>query len=190
MRIIAGSAGGLVLRTPRGRGVRPTSGRVRTSLFSILGPTVAGARAADLFAGCGALGIEALSRGAAWCCFVETGRGALAALAENLRRARLADRAEVLRCDAFRAAAHLVARGPLDLVFLDPPYALVRRDLGRLLALLEALAPGLAAEPPGLLVVQHPARAPLPDAAGPLAAADRRAWGGTAVTFFERAASP
>ena len=101
MRIIAGSARGLRLRVPRGLRVRPTSGRVRTSLFSILGERVEEARVADLFAGCGSLGIEALSRGAAFCSFVENARPAIAALRDNLARAHLADRAELLPHDAF-----------------------------------------------------------------------------------------
>jgi len=125
MQVIAGSARGVPLRVPPGLRVRPTSGRVRTSLFSILGDSVVGARVADLFAGSGALGIEALSRGAAYCCFVENARPALAALKDNLAKTRLAASAEILSCDAFAAVPQLEARGPFDLVLLDPPYRLL-----------------------------------------------------------------
>jgi 16S rRNA (guanine(966)-N(2))-methyltransferase RsmD len=184
MRVIAGSARGVPLRVPHGFQVRPTSGRVRTSLFSILGGSVVGARVADLFAGSGALGIEALSRGAAWCCFVENARPALAALADNLARTRLADRAEVLACDAFAAAPQLAARGPFGLVLLDPPYRLVRGGDDPFLALLEQLAAGTALAPSAIVVVQHDSTTPIPRAIGRLAVSDQRAYGDTTLTFL------
>jgi 16S rRNA (guanine(966)-N(2))-methyltransferase RsmD len=184
MRIIGGSARGVPLRVPRGTAVRPTSGRVRTSLFSILGGAVEGARVADLFAGCGALGLEALSRGAGRCCFVEQARAALAALEENLAKTRLADRAEVLRADAFAAAVELAARGPFDLILADPPYDLLRQTPARFLALLEELAGSGALAPAAVVVVQHDTRTPLPDAIGPLRVADRRDYGGTSLTWL------
>jgi 16S rRNA (guanine(966)-N(2))-methyltransferase RsmD len=188
MQILSGSAHGLRLAVPRGTRVRPTSARVRTSLFSILAATVPDARVVDLFAGSGALGIEALSRGAAACTFIEDARPALAALRDNLRRAHLASRATVLAADAFAALPLLEApqQPPLDIVFLDPPYPILRRDLPRVLALLEALAASPALSPHALLVVQHDARTTLPDRLGPLAATDRRRYGGTALTFLER----
>ncbi len=185
IRVIAGSARGVPLRVPPGLRVRPTSGRVRTSLFSILGDAVVGARVADLFAGSGALGIEALSRGAAFCCFVENARPALAALRDNLAKTRLADRAEVLPCDAFASAPQLEARGSFGLVLLDPPYRLVRGGDDPFLALLGELATGSALAPGALVVVQHDTATPLPQAIGRLAVTDQRACGSTALTFFE-----
>ena len=186
MRVIAGSAHGMRLRVPRGERVRPTSGRVREALFNMLGPTVEGARVLDLFAGCGALGIEALSRGAAWCWFAETARPALAALEDNLARSGLADRAEILRCDALAAVPLLDAERPVDLVLIDPPYAMIERRLGRFLALLEELAtsPGVART--ALIVLQHDARTELPEAVGPLEVTDVRTYRHTALTFLER----
>ena len=186
MRIIAGSARGLRLRVPRGARVRPTSGRVRTSLFSILGATVQDARVVDLFAGSGALGIEALSRGAAFCCFVETARPALCALEENLARARLAARAEVLAADVFTSLPALEERRPLDLAFVDPPYDLLRRSPGRLLALVEELAERAVLAPGGIVVVQHASTVALPAAVGPLRASDSRRYAATTMTFLER----
>lgn len=183
MRVIAGSARGVPLRVPPGLRVRPTSGRVRTSLFSILGESVVGARVADLFAGSGALGIEALSRGAAFCCFVENARPALAALRENLAKTRLADKAEVLPCDAFAATPQLAARGPFGLVLLDPPYRLVNTGFA---SFLEALAALLA--PGGKLVVQHDSRTPLPLPLGHLALSDQRTYGGTTLSFLAHTA--
>src|SRR3954465_7399669 len=120
MRIVAGRWGGRTLHAPRGRSTRPTSDRVREALFSILGP-LDGARVLDLFAGSGALGLEALSRGAAAATFVERERLALRALRDNV--ADLGADAEVVAADArvfLRAARERGAQ--YDLVFLDPPY--------------------------------------------------------------------
>jgi 16S rRNA (guanine966-N2)-methyltransferase len=126
MRVIAGAARGVRLaRVPAG--TRPLSDRAREGLFSSLGDRVSGARCADLFAGTGAVGIEALSRGAASCLFVDSGAGAIRAVRENLARAQMEARARVVRADALRAVER--EGGPFDLAFLDPPY---RHPVGRL----------------------------------------------------------
>ena len=183
MRVIAGTARGVRLRVPRGMKVRPTSARVRTSLFSILGERVEGARTLDLFAGSGALGIEALSRGAAFCCFVENFPAALAALNQNLERTALADRALVLRADAFRALPRLNDHGPFDLVFLDPPYRHLKEG-NRLAALLAGLGgPGHLSQG-ALVVVQHDSRVAVPARTGRLRRNDVRVYGNTTITFL------
>jgi 16S rRNA (guanine(966)-N(2))-methyltransferase RsmD len=139
MRVIAGELGGRRLRAPRGAAPRPTSERVREALFSMLGE-LAGARVLDLFAGSGALGIEALSRGAAHATFVERAAPALAALRANIASLGLEDRATVRAGDAVSA---LRGAGPYDLVFLDPPYATAEALAGELSRALPAvLAPG------------------------------------------------
>lgn len=186
MRIIAGSARGLPLKVPRGQRVRPTSGRVRESLFSILGDEVAGARVLDLFAGSGALGLEALSRGAGYCWFVERARPALEALAENLARSGLADRARVVRGNALATPALLEPQAEVSLALIDPPYDLLRRRMARFVTFLADLAasPGVLAS--ALFIVQHDSRTPLPDEVAPLRAADVRAYGTTSLTFLER----
>jgi 16S rRNA (guanine966-N2)-methyltransferase len=141
MRVIAGSHGGRVLVAPPGRATRPTSDRVREALFSILGD-VRGARVLDLFAGSGALGIEALSRGAAEATLVDTSAAAVTAVRRNLQT--LGIDAEVVRRPALRflESARRDTR-QYDLVFLDPPYRLAR-GLGRELA--PALEPVLAVD--------------------------------------------
>ncbi len=122
LRIIAGSHGGRRLRAPPGRHTRPTSERVREAWFAALGNAVVDARVLDLFAGSGALGIEALSRGARAAHFVEFDRRAVAALRENLEALGLMDRAVVVRADAF-AFLSRPDRPSFDLALADPPYA-------------------------------------------------------------------
>jgi 16S rRNA (guanine966-N2)-methyltransferase len=122
MRVIAGEAKGRRLTGIRRSAIRPTSDRVREALFSTLGAAVPGAAVLDLYAGSGALGIEALSRGAASAVFVDSDREAVDAIRANLSLTRMDDRATVVRTSVggFLAAGR---HGPFDIVFLDPPYA-------------------------------------------------------------------
>ena len=136
MRIIAGTAKGRRLAAVP-KGTRPLADRAREGLFSSLGPLVEGAAVADLFAGTGAVGIEALSRGAASADLVDRSEAAIRTIRENLERAGLA--ARVHRSDVRRFLA--AERGPYDLVFLDPPYETPETDIK---AALEALVPSLA----------------------------------------------
>jgi len=142
MRVIAGQWGGRRLQAPPGAATRPTSDRVREALFSVLGGRVAGADVLDLFAGSGALGIEALSRGAGSATFVDTASAAIRAVHANLEAVGAA--AEVRRSDArrFLGTASAASR-QYDLVFLDPPYRLAGRLGSELTAALpDVLAPG------------------------------------------------
>lgn len=138
--MITGTAGGLRLTAPSGDKTRPTSDRVKESLFSALGPSsIADAAVLDLYAGCGSLGIEALSRGAASATFVERDPLAVASIERNLAATHLADRAQVVRTDADNwvgtaIAPHQAPYGaPYDLVFVDPPYVVPDLQLSRLL---------------------------------------------------------
>jgi 16S rRNA (guanine(966)-N(2))-methyltransferase RsmD len=135
VRIVAGAYGGRRLQAPPGRSTRPTSDRVREALFSILGEAVVGARVLDLFAGSGALGIEALSRGAGEAVFVESDARAVAAVRANL--AAIGAEADVHRRDAFAWLAG--AERTFDLVFADPPYSSAGLTAGRLAELLPPL---------------------------------------------------
>jgi 16S rRNA (guanine966-N2)-methyltransferase len=137
VRVIGGTAGGIRLgRVPRG--TRPVSDRAREGLFSSLGDRVEGARCADLFAGTGAMGIEALSRGAASCLFVDAGAAAVRAIRENLERTGLADRATVVRADVLAALGRDPA--PIDLALVDPPYAHPRKAVEEFLTRLASVA--------------------------------------------------
>lgn len=125
MRIISGKAGGLKLLTPRGTNTRPTADRVKEALFSILenAGLLHNAKVLDLFAGSGALGIEAISRGAKSCCFVDKNRQAIEAVQANLSHTGFTDSATVLRLDAEKAIQILAAKNhEFDLVLLDAPY--------------------------------------------------------------------
>jgi 16S rRNA (guanine966-N2)-methyltransferase len=180
VRVIAGRLGGRELRAPSGRTTRPTSDRVREALFSMLGE-LAGARVLDLFAGSGALGIEALSRGARHATFVESGRPALAVLRENLRRLELGSSATVLATTVARAQSSLARQAPFDLVLADPPWTALD---GAIFELSRTITPELLAG--GFrLVIEHPTRTPL-ELAGrtDLELSTRRAWGDTSVSIF------
>jgi len=173
VRVIAGELGGRRLATARGAATRPTAARVREALFSMLGD-VGGLAVLDLFAGSGALGIEALSRGAAGATFVERSERALAALHANLAGLGLQDRARVVPSDALAA---LRAGGTYDLVFLDPPYAMAA-----------TLGPALSVDLPAVLapaarvVSEFDRRAPL-ELALPLVR--ERRYGDTMIRIHE-----
>jgi 16S rRNA (guanine966-N2)-methyltransferase len=155
LRVIAGRYGGRRLQAPPGAATRPTSDRVREALFSILGPRVEGAAVLDLFAGSGALGLEALSRGAASVTFVDSAPAALRALRANLEA--LGTDAEVVRADALRWLRSASSGGrQYSLVFLDPPY---RRAEALGAALSDALPAVLG--PDALVVSESDRRAPL-----------------------------
>ncbi|MGE5176815.1 MAG: 16S rRNA (guanine(966)-N(2))-methyltransferase RsmD [Hyphomicrobiales bacterium] len=181
IRIVGGALRGRRLRVPD-RGVRPTSERTREAIFDVLGPgTVDGARVLDLYAGTGALGIEALSRGAARADFVEGSRVVAARLAENLETLGLEARSRVHVADLGRGALPPGAAGPWDLVFLDPPYA---GDAGA--RWLRALA--AAAWPPGGGVVVHERGQGKPyDTPAGLALLTERDYGDTTVAIYRAA---
>jgi 16S rRNA (guanine966-N2)-methyltransferase len=173
LRIVAGAWGGRRLETPKGEGTRPTADRVREALFSALGD-VRGDRVLDLFAGTGALGLEALSRGAAAATFVERDRAALKALRANL--SAVGAEANVHAGEALRALENAAARArQYDLVFLDPPYREVARLTG---PLPEALAPVLA--PGARVVAESDKRVPL---RLPFPVTFTRAYGDTLITI-------
>jgi 16S rRNA (guanine966-N2)-methyltransferase len=143
MRIVAGALGGRRLATPRGKLVRPTAERVREALFARLGPLPGGA-ALDLFAGSGALGFEALSRGAATCLFADDAAASIACVRANAKALGLEDRATARKADFRRVLRDAGREGAAyDLVFLDPPYAAAAGYAPALGELLPAvLAPG------------------------------------------------
>lgn len=150
MRVIAGEFRSRKLLSVEGVGTRPTSDRLRETLFNIIGPQVSGCVFTDAYAGTGAVGIEALSRGAAQAVFIEKDRRALEAIRENLKALGVERRARVI---AGSAAAHLGGI-EADILFLDPPYER-EEEYGESM---KTLAETRMASPPGLAIVQHSVR--------------------------------
>lgn len=180
MRVVAGRLGGRLLKAPAGDATRPTGARVKEALFAVLAD-VQGARVLDLYAGSGALGIEALSRGAQSAVFVESGRPALAVLRENLAKLELSRESHVIPARVEAAGSQLAARAPYDLVLCDPPW----KDVSSALAALEALARAGLLAAGARVALEHSAKDKLePSPPSPLEILDTRRWGDTAVTFL------
>jgi len=175
MRVIAGVARGRILVAPRGTDTRPITDRVKETLFAILGDRTPDASVLDLYAGSGAIGIEALSRGAAQCDFVELARPAVAAIRKNLERTGFEDLGSVHQVDVMRHLAQPSAN-TYDLVFLDPPY-----EERAILPPLERLAGHLA--PEAVVVVKHHWRTRVPASPG-LTEWRQRRFGETMLTFL------
>jgi len=172
MRVIAGEFRSRRLKTLRGLDVRPTPDRLREALFNVLTPRIEGAVFLDAYAGIGAVGIEALSRGAARAIFIERSRAAADVIRENLRSLGIANRAEVLHAKALS----LLGRRRADMVFLDPPYRLVQEYDGAL---------RLLGETPGPLVMaQHDWHLKLEDSYGQLRCQRVLRHGDNCVSFF------
>ncbi len=184
MRIVGGRLKGRVIHAPASRAIRPTSERLRESIFDILahrhGGAVAGARVVDLFAGSGALAIEALSRGADFALFVDNGAEARALLRANVEALALGGVTRIWRSDATRLGK-APAGPPFTLAFLDPPY-----DKGLAGPALAALCEGGWLAPGALVVVEEGAKAEIaaPEA---LDLVDERVYGETRIAFFAAA---
>jgi 16S rRNA (guanine966-N2)-methyltransferase len=177
LRIIGGEAKGRRLKAPQGAGTRPTADRVRETIFNILGQRLQGERVLDLYAGSGALGLEALSRGAAAAVLVERDRAAAAICGENAAALGYGGRTQVVRGEVAQALQRLP--GPFQLVFVDPPYAEGPAAALQLLGELALVAPG------GTVVAEHDKREETAERYGPLVRIDVRRFGDTAVSFFE-----
>jgi 16S rRNA (guanine(966)-N(2))-methyltransferase RsmD len=179
MRVIAGTARGTPLVAPRDRGTRPITDRVKETLFAILGDRVPSARVLDLYAGSGAIGIEALSRGADTADFVEHSRRAREAIDRNLAATRLTEGARVHAADVERFLADRPRDGQgWDLVVLDPPY-----EARAIVAPLRAVVPHLA--PGAIVVVKHSWRTEVPPVDGLVPFRQRR-FGETMLTLLTR----
>lgn len=182
MRVIAGICRGMKLVSPPGNSTRPTSGRVKEALFNIIANRLSfdGARVLDICAGVGALGIEALSRGASSCSFVENDRKVIPYLEKNLEDPRIKNRAEIFPMDAIKALSLFALRGrKYDILFLDPPYA---SDLYT--SVFESLGSLEILDSNVMLAAESSIHYPLPEMSGPLLRIDRRVYGDTVLEFF------
>jgi 16S rRNA (guanine966-N2)-methyltransferase len=183
MRIISGEARGRRLRAPRGDATRPTADRVRQALFDMLGDAT-GLAVLDLCAGTGALGLEALSRGAGGAVFVDDAAPAVDAVRVNVMTLGYEARARVLRVEVRRALRLLESEGArFDWIFLDPPYA---SPVGGLV--LAALGRGVLLRPAALIIAEHDRRQPFDERYGELGLVDRRRYGQTELSFYAQSA--
>jgi len=182
MRVIAGAFKGRALAGPRWAGLRPTSDRLRETLFNIIGERVRGARVLDVYAGTGALGIEALSRGAAFVAFVERDPRALALIGENLRGCGVAEGYAMIRAVG-QLRRRFGGQPAFDLILVDPPY-----DEPNLVAAVGRVSGWLTAE--GLLVLEHARRHVPPAAVADLARTRAVQSGDSALAFYRRAPQP
>jgi 16S rRNA (guanine(966)-N(2))-methyltransferase RsmD len=179
MRLTGGLDRGRKLRAPKGATTRPTGAKVREAIFNILGPPPEHP-VLDVFAGTGALGIEALSRGATSAFFVERDGRALHALHRNLKELGVATRARVVGTEAHAALRQLSTEGlRFGWVFIDPPYA-----AGIVTSVLELLAGDNLLASGGMITVEHDKRHVPPDSVGSLHLTDRRYYGDTGVSFY------
>lgn len=176
MRIIAGTLKGRRLETPDWPGLRPTSDRLRETLFNVLAPRIDGARFLDAYAGTGAVGIEALSRGAAHVTFVEHDRRAAELIEQNLARCGVKDRYAIIRA-RFAGTVPRLAE-PFDILFLDPPYG-----AAELIAGLDAAAPLVTGD--AVLIVEHAKRDRAPETADGLVRTRELAQGDSTLSFFK-----
>lgn len=182
MRIIAGTGRGRPLSAPPGIITRPTSDRVKEALFNILGARIdfTGISVLDLCAGSGSLGIEALSRGAGYCCFVEHDRSVLGVLEKNLAATGFIGFSECVGMDVVQAVrSNSIFRQVFDLIFFDPPY---REEL--YFPVLEGVGQSSIMAPEALLVAECSTRNPLSETYGCLKHLDRRVYGDTALEFY------
>jgi 16S rRNA (guanine(966)-N(2))-methyltransferase RsmD len=178
VRIVAGTLKGRRIDAPTWEGLRPTSDRLRETLFNVLAPRIEGARVLDGFAGTGAVGIEALSRGAAHVTFIERDSRAIALIKSNLERCGITDRYAIIRV-RFAGTARRPDGRSFDIIFLDPPYG------GReLIEAIEAAAP--LVEPRTLLVVEHARRDPAPESIGTLVRTRELTSGDSALAFYSQ----
>ena len=186
MRIVAGEHKGRRLLPPKGCRTRPMTDRVKTALFDVLAGAADAAAVVDLFCGTGSLGLEALSRGAASCCFAERDPAAVDRLRRNVEAMGLADRCTVWRGDVMRHLRRWLATlaDPIDLAFVDPPYALTERwrpgEAGE--RIFAPLADRLADD--GLVVFRCRRNTPVGDALAPLCVRQRRDYGTMSLLFL------
>ena len=181
MRVIAGEAKGLRLKSPPVRHLRPTSDLVRGAVFDMLASLGADlSRVLDLYAGSGALGVEALSRGASWCVLVDRDRAACATIRENLVLAGFQERARVV-CQPVERVFERLEGEPYSLVLVDPPY-----EDESAVAVVERLIASSLVAPGGTLVFEHSWRRPPPDGFGRFKLVVRRRHGDTGVSIYRQ----
>ena len=184
LRIISGERKGRIIKTLAGNNTRPTTDRVKESLFNIILPKLPGSLVLDLFSGSGNLGLEALSRGAERTFFVEKNRAALKILYENCQSLDYLEFSEIFPLDVKKAIAVISKRNlSFDIIFIDPPYA-----QGLEVSTILALDEFRLLKPESIIIVEHMNNNKLPSSIGSLKRYDLRKYGNTAVSFYRKEA--
>ncbi|MEG1311076.1 MAG: 16S rRNA (guanine(966)-N(2))-methyltransferase RsmD [Romboutsia sp.] len=181
MRVISGKVRGLKLNTPKNEDVRPTTDRVKESLFNMINPYIMESNILDLFAGTGSLGIECLSRGADKCVFVDVSKDSIDIVKSNIKKARVENESIVLKVDFKEAISRLkIQNNKFDIIFMDPPYyknmfidALQKIDSADLL------------NKDGIIVIEHDSKEVFPDNIGRLEKNKIKKYGNTTITFYK-----
>ncbi|MCT4631710.1 MAG: 16S rRNA (guanine(966)-N(2))-methyltransferase RsmD [Firmicutes bacterium] len=179
MRVISGTARGVRLETIEGLGTRPTTDRVKENIFNIINWDIHGERVLDIFAGSGALGIEALSRGAEFCTFIEESPRAGKIIKENLNNTKLIELSEVIEKKVENGLNHL--KGQYGVIIMDPPY-----NQGLIIPTLEEITSRKLLEEEGIIIVEHDNTDKLPDSIAGLERYKIKKYGRTCVSFFRR----
>lgn len=180
MRVISGSARGLKLKSPKGMDVRPTTDRVKESLFNIISNHILDSFILDLFSGTGSLGIEALSRGAQRCTFVDSSRDSIEIIKDNLKNTKFIDKSEVIFSDTISAINKLgVKRDKFDIIFMDPPYL---KNL--IVPVLKEIIKRELLEEDGIIIIEHDTKDIIPDNVDNLNKYREKKYGNTTLSFF------
>ncbi|MGL5715235.1 MAG: 16S rRNA (guanine(966)-N(2))-methyltransferase RsmD [Paraclostridium sp.] len=180
MRIISGKVRGLKLNTPKNDDVRPTTDRVKESLFNIINGYMIDSNVLDLFAGTGSLGIECLSRGANKCVFVDVNKSSIDLVRSNIKKARMESESDVINLDCKSAIDRLKTRNEkFDLIFMDPPYY---ENL--FVNTLEKISDSNILDTDGLIVVEHDTVQDIPDSVGILVKQKSKKYGNTTLSFY------
>jgi len=181
LRVISGKAGGLRLRSLSGLSTRPTADRIKESLFNIIDPVVKGAKVLDLFAGTGALGIEALSRGAEFAVFIDKTRESISIIKDNLKHTKLEHLAELYLTDFEAGLCKLSCLNKnYDIIFLDPPYG-----QGHELKAIKKIVEFQLLDKKGIIIVENEKKDELPSELYETIKVDSRDYGRTAVSFYK-----
>ncbi len=181
MRVISGKVRGLKLNTPKNEDVRPTTDRVKESLFNMISPYIMDSNVLDLFAGTGSLGIECLSRGAQKCVFVDVSKESISIIKSNITRARVENESIVLNLDFKDAISKLKAqKNKFDVIFMDPPYY-----KNMFIDALEKIDNADLLEEEGIIVIEHDSKENLPEKIERLEKNKVKKYGNTTLTFYK-----
>jgi 16S rRNA (guanine(966)-N(2))-methyltransferase RsmD len=180
MRVISGSARGLKLKTPTNEDIRPTTDRVKESLFNIINNYIIDSNILDLFSGTGSLGIEALSRGAMKCVFVDLSKDSMSIIKDNIEKARGNDKSETMLTDYAGAISKLSLKNEkFDVIFMDPPY---HKNI--FIPALEKISSAKILKDDGIIIVEHDSKDTLPDNVGNLVKDRDKKYGKTTLSFY------